>query len=72
MAECLKVLIHALKSALDSNLIPAKYCVSLRKLHNHSVLQIMGITMVLNYRVLAGIEEVILVKSLFPALRPLG
>lgn len=64
MAECLKA--HALKSAPDSNLIPAKYCVSLRKLLKYSVLQVMGITVALNHRVVAGIKEMILFKSLIP------
>lgn len=54
----------ALKSATDSNLIHARYHVSLRKSLNHSVLQIMGITMALNHRVVAGIKEMMLVKSL--------
>lgn len=56
----------ALKSALDSNLIPAKYCVSLTKSLNHSVLQMMGMTIALNHKVVAGIKEMILVKSLVP------
>ena len=64
MTQCLKD--HTLKSALDSSLTPAKYCVSLRKLLNHSVHQIMGIMIALNLRVVAGMKEMILVTSLVP------
>lgn len=53
-----------MKSALDFDLTPAKFCVSLRKLLNQSVHQTGEITIALNLRVVAGIEEMIPVKSL--------
>ena len=53
-----------MKSALDFDRIPAKFCVSLRKLLNRSVHQIVEIMLALNLRVVAGIKEMIPVKSL--------
>lgn len=54
-AQCLKL--QAPKSVLNLNLFPAKYYVSLRKLLNHSVLQIMGLTMAVICRIIVGIKE---------------
>lgn len=53
-----------MKSALDFDLTPAKFCVSLRKLLNHSVHQIGEIMIALNLRDVAGMKEMIPVKSL--------
>ena len=53
-----------MKSALDFDRIPAKFCVSLRKLLNHSVHQIVEIMIALNLRVVTGIKEMIPVTSL--------
>lgn len=61
---CSKLIEHTVKSSLDFDLTPAKFCVSLRKLLNHSVHQIGEIMIALNLRVVAGIEEMIPVKNL--------